>query len=197
MAKAPAPTTHPAFNDGEDDRSARSVDLLRSDEPEDTIRAAPESDNLSAFEAMLENDFEDVALPSPPTMDGWHLCWLTTTSTYDTLQKRSRLGYSPVKQTELPNFVVGDGSPDGLIRCNEMLLCKISADRYQVLMTHYHHKKPLEDEQSVVARMRDTADLRGAAAPPPGSADDENERGMFGVLEQDIRKAQARRPVFV
>ena len=35
---------------------------------------------------------------------GWHLCWLSTTNSYDTIDKRIRLGYVPVKADELPGF---------------------------------------------------------------------------------------------
>jgi hypothetical protein len=43
-------------------------------------------------------------------MPGWHLCWLTTTSAYDTIQKRMRLGYSAVR-LGVPGFDPSNGKP--------------------------------------------------------------------------------------
>lgn len=186
---------HPAFAADDDERSARAGDALRDAAPEDPFRATPESMSLSEFENMLANDFEDVALPNPPAMEGWHLCWLTTTSQYDSMQKRARLGYEPVKQSELPSFTVGNtGVSDGLIRCNEMLLCKISSDRYQAIMSYYHHKRPLQDEQSAFELLKQAAESRGAGAP--GGRVGEQEKGMLGELQQELQTAASRRPVF-
>lgn len=169
----------------DEQRLPRGTDLDASD-----IRATPAM--LSDFERMLEDEFEDVALPSPPPLPGWHLCWLTTNSQYDTMQKRARLGYEPVQQSELPNFVINNGATDGLIRCNEMLLCKIDADRYQVLMTHFHHKRPLEDEASAFRKMKDVADTRDNG----GNSVVRDEAGTISTLQSEINAALRQRPVF-
>lgn len=108
------------------------------------------------YENFLENEFEDVALPQPPLLPGWHLCWLSSTSMYDTLQKRARLGYVPVRQSEMPGFDPSNGAniaqDDGFIKCNEMILCKITDRQYQLYMRHFHHKKPLESEEAALAQ---------------------------------------------
>src|ERR1017187_7160952 len=54
--------------------------------------------------AMLRSEFLQEALPSVPKLPGWHICWLATNSSYDPIHKRMRLGYVPVKATELPGF---------------------------------------------------------------------------------------------
>jgi hypothetical protein len=193
MAKNPAPSSHSLDSD---ERSARfdAVDEQRvprgSDVDATDLRAAPEM--LSDFERMLEDEFEDVALPSPPPLAGWHLCWLTTSSQYDTMQKRARLGYEPVRQEELPTFVINNGSPDGYIKCNEMLLCKISEDRYQVLMRHFHHKKPLEDEASAFRKMKDVADTRDNG----GNSVVQDEAGTITTMQAEINAAMRLRPTF-
>jgi hypothetical protein len=84
------------------------------------------------------------ALPKLPDMDGWHLCWLSTTNSYDSIDKRMRLGYVPVKSDELPGYEdyrVKSGEHVGYISCNEMLLFKLPMDIYQEVMAYHHHEK--------------------------------------------------------
>jgi hypothetical protein len=96
----------------------------------DPSREAPEDQFVSADERrkMWKDEWTQSALPSVPEMKGWHLCWLSTTNSYDSIDKRIRLGYSPVKAEELPgmdNNKVKAGEHAGFISCNEMLLYKI------------------------------------------------------------------------
>lgn len=111
------------------------------------------------FEKFMEAEFTQTALPNPPALKGYHLTWLTTSSQYDSVQKRQRLGYQPVRQSEMPNFDASGGQTlagfDGYVTCNEMVLFKIQEDRYQKIMAYYHHKKPLEEEDGVVGRFND------------------------------------------
>jgi hypothetical protein len=69
-------------------------------------RAAPEEKFHSTQERrkMWSEEWTQSALPKLPEMDGWHLCWLSTTNSYDSIDKRIRLGYVPVKSEELPGF---------------------------------------------------------------------------------------------
>lgn|SRR5574337_258913 len=110
------------------------------------------------LEKLIESEFEQTALPSPPPLPGYHLCWLTTQSQYDTIQKRQRLGYQPVRQDEVPGFDPSNGqalaSYQGFVTCNEMVLFKIADERYQAIMRYFHHKKPLEEEASIVATIQ-------------------------------------------
>ena len=85
-------------------------------------------------------------------MDGWHLCWLSTTNSYDSIDKRMRLGYVPVKADELPGYEdyrVKSGEHVGFISCNEMLLFKLPMDIYQEVMTYHHHDKPREEAEKI------------------------------------------------
>ena len=108
------------------------------------------------FERMLQDEFSQTALPSPPMLPGYHLVWLTTTSQYDNIGKRQRLGYTPVRQSELPGFDPSNGQTlegyDSLVHCNEMVLFKIPEQKYQQIMGFFHHKKPMEEEEGVVSR---------------------------------------------
>lgn len=107
---------------------------------------------------LIRDEFRQEALPSPPEIPGWHTCWLSTTSTYDPISKRQRLGYVPVAPEELRGFKVekaGSGEFQGAVTCNEMVLFKIPQEVYEMIMREFHHDQPLREEE----RLRDQ--LRG------------------------------------
>ena len=155
-------------------------------------RAAPEEKFISTQERkkMWSEEWTQSALPKLPSMDGWHLCWLSTTNTYDTIDRRIRLGYVPVKSEELPGYEdyrVKDGEHVGYISCNEMLLFKLPMDIYQEVMTHMHHDKPREEAEKIKIQLEN---LQGR---------DSNGRNLmavegegFGSIEQQPNKT----PVF-
>lgn len=92
------------------------------------------------------------ALPKLPEMEGWHMCWLSTSNSYDSIDKRMRLGYVPVKADELPGYEqyrVKEGEHVGFISCNEMLLFKLPMDIYQEAMTHMHFDLPNEEAEKM------------------------------------------------
>jgi hypothetical protein len=120
----------------------------------DYDRAAPEEQSALSDERrkMWKDEWTQSALPNAPTIPGWHLCWLSTTNSYDSIDKRIRLGYVPVKADELPgmeNNRVKAGEHVGFIACNEMLLYKIPEDIYQDVMAHFHHEAPLEEANKI------------------------------------------------
>jgi len=120
----------------------------------DESREAPEDKFVSAEERrkMWKDEWTQSALPAIPAIKGWHLCWLSTTNSYDSIDKRIRLGYVPVKAEEVPgmeNNKVKAGEHVGFIACNEMLLYKIPNDMYQDVMAHFHHEAPLEDANKI------------------------------------------------
>jgi hypothetical protein len=54
---------------------------------------------------MWKDEWTQSALPNAPLIPGWHVCWLSTTNSYDSIDKRVRLGYIPVKeQTMCPGL---------------------------------------------------------------------------------------------
>jgi hypothetical protein len=120
----------------------------------DTVREAPEDTFVSSEERrkMWKDEWTQSALPNVPELKGWHVCWLSTTNSYDSIDKRIRLGYTPVKAEEIPgfeNYRVKAGEHDGCIACNEMILFKIPEDRYQDIMAHFHHDMPLEEATKI------------------------------------------------
>ena len=120
----------------------------------DASREAPEDTFVSAEERrkMWKDEWTQSALPNVPALKGWHLCWLSTTNSYDSIDKRIRLGYTPVKSDDIPGFEnwrVKAGEHTGFIACNEMLLYKIPEDIYQDIMAHFHHDAPLEESGKI------------------------------------------------
>ena len=117
---------------------------------EDASRAAPEDKFISTQERrkMWSEEWTQSALPKLPNLSGWHLCWLSTTNSYDSIDKRIRLGYVPVKSEELPGYEdyrVKSGEHIGYVSCNEMLLFKLPMDVFQEVMTYQHYEKPRDE----------------------------------------------------
>ena len=120
----------------------------------DENRESPESQFASSDERrkMWKDEWQQSALPTLPSIPGWHLCWLSTTNAYDSIDKRIRLVYVPVNPEECPgfdNYRVKAGEHVGFIACNEMLLYKIPMDMYQDIMAYMHHEAPLEEAQKI------------------------------------------------
>ena len=116
---------------------------------------------------MWSDEWTQSALPKLPNMTGWHLCWLSTTNSYDSIDKRIRLGYIPVKSEELPGYEdyrVKAGEHVGYISCNEMLLFKLPMDIFQEVMMHMHHEKPRDEAEKIrvqVENMQGARDSNG------------------------------------
>lgn len=146
------------------------------------------------LDKIIAAEFEQTALPEPPPLPGWHLCWCSTTSQYDSLQKRQRLGYMPVRRDEMPGFDASNGANlanfEGFVTCNEMILCKIAEPRYQALMRYFHHKRPLQEEEAIIAK---TDAAKQELEDRSGRKLVQSE-GMDGMedLERSVRVAQAR-----
>lgn len=167
-------------------RGDRNIDPIRDDKH---INVSDDD-----FEELLRGGFNDARLPNPPKMEGWHLCWLTTQSSSDPLHKRLRLGYIPVRSSEMPEFDPSNGQKlsghEDFVTCNEMILCKFPMDRYQRYMQMFHHQKPLEDEEGVVAQAkRNDEDSSGRRLQ-------EEEGDGISDMERQIRDAKRNRPVF-
>jgi hypothetical protein len=136
----------------------------------DPVREAPEETFVSSEERrkMWKDEWTQSALPNAPDIPGWHLCWLSTTNSYDGIDKRIRLGYVPVKAEDIKgfeNYRVKAGEHVGFIACNEMLLFKIPMDQYQEIMAHFHHDAPLEEANKIKLQAEQSVgrDSRGRA----------------------------------
>jgi hypothetical protein len=143
-----------------------------------------------AFEKFIAEEFTETALPSPPPIPGWHLCWLTSSSAYDSIHKRMRMGYVPVRRSDMPDFDPSNGQKlagyDENITCNEMVLFKLEDSKYQAIMRHFHHTKPLQEEEGIVARAPESKNTQRV-----GGEDD-----ALSAMEREIAIAKRARPVF-
>ena len=120
----------------------------------DKTRAAPEDSFASSAESrrMFRSEWMQEALPTPPEIPGFHLCWLSSTNQYDPIHKRLRMGYTPVKAEELPgfeNYHVKAGELEGHVACNEMILYKMPNELYQEIMAEMHHYAPMEEQEKI------------------------------------------------
>lgn len=121
-------------------------------------RAVTENRVLSDDERveMFRQQFNQSALPDLPKIDGWHVCWLTTTNKSDSIQSRMRLGYEPVKPEDIPGWeyvTVKSGEYEGMIGVNEMLAFKLPQSLYERFMKEVHYNEPLRQEE----KLTDTA----------------------------------------
>ena len=133
-------------------RNTRAGRETRADD--DASRRPPEEQFVSSEERRraFRSEWLQEALPTPPEIPGFHLCWLSTTNQYDPIHKRLRLGYMPVKAEEVHGFEtyrVKSGEHEGFVACNEMILYKLPIDVYQDLMAEMHHYAPLDEQEKV------------------------------------------------
>jgi hypothetical protein len=155
---------------------------------QDLSRAAPEEAFISKQERrkMWSDEWTQSALPKVPEIPGWHLCWLSTTNGYDSIDKRMRLGYVPVKADELPgfdNYRVKAGEDIGFIACNEMRLYKLPMDVYQEVMTQMHHEAPNEESDKVQVQVEQLQGNRDSSGRSLGSVEGEG----FGNLNRNVQ----------
>ena len=173
-----------------DERLAKEVGASRrSRQSEDRQvterRDMSDNDRLNMFRNQLFND----ALPDLPQIPGWHLCWLTTTNTRDSIHRRMQLGYEPVRPEEVPGMEYATqktGEWAGMIGVNEMLAFKLPMSLYEMFMQEAHHDAPNREE----GKLADTADfIRNQAA-----------RDNVEVYEdegyQELRHSAPRRGIF-
>lgn len=155
---------------------------------EDAERLPPEEQFHSTQERrrMWSDEWTQSALPKVPEIPGWHLCWLSTTNGYDSIDKRMRLGYVPVRADELPgfdNYRVKAGEDIGFIACNEMRLYKLPMEVYQEVMTQMHHDAPNEESDKVQVQIEQLQGNRDSSGRSLGSVEGEG----FGNLNRNVQ----------
>jgi hypothetical protein len=149
-------------------RIKRDLDDRIADRAQEVVadRAVVGESDLARRERLdaFRDKWANSALPDLPgnIIPGMHLCWLSTTNTYDSIDKRMALGYEPVKASELGKGFEGlgkmnSGKFEGCVSCNEMVLFKLPEDIYQEVMRMLHLEDPLEHQKNITAQVRDTA----------------------------------------
>ena len=162
------------------DRVAETKERMLSEDPD----AKSKRERAAAFRDKWQNN----ALPDLPEniIPGFHLCWLSTTNNYDSIDKRMALGYEPVKASELGKGFenlgkMSSGKFEGCVSCNEMVLFKLPEELYQEVMRMMHLEDPLEHQRNITAAVRNTAqEGKGGRSILEG-----------GILEMDKEAAKA------
>lgn len=159
MANARIKRDNSATRDLDDRLASRAGEVVASRNSASEADLA-RKERLDAFRDKWANS----ALPDLPKdiIPGFHLCWLSTTNTYDSIDKRMALGYEPVKAGELGKGFealgkMSSGKFEGCVSCNEMVLFKLPEDVYQEVMRMLHLEDPLEHQRNITAQVRDTA----------------------------------------
>ena len=149
-------------------RIKRDLDDRLADRVQETKEriAADDPSNKSKRERAeaFRDKWQNSALPDLPAgiIPGFHLCWLSTTNNYDSIDKRMALGYEPVKASELGKGFEGlgkmsSGKFEGCVSCNEMVLFKLPEEIYQEVMRMMHLEDPLDHQKNITAQVRSTA----------------------------------------
>lgn len=156
----------PKGNDesGNDARLSRGSSPAENRQPRSEESRAVTDDRTSkeARMNMFRNELFQSAMPKLPPIDGYHVCWLTTTNPRDSIANRMQLGYEPIKASEVPGFdavTVKTGDYAGCIGVNEMLAFKIPLELYEMYMMHNHHDAPNSEEDKLKAAIEEGTQL--------------------------------------
>jgi len=136
-------------------KDARLKSEARRDRHEDNReiaddRVLQDAERLNEFRQQF---FQSV-LPDLPKIPGYHTVWLTTSNPQDPISRRMRLGYEPVKASDIPGWEslsLKTGEYAGCIGVNEMIAFKIPLHLYEAFMREVHHDQPWEEEEKLGA----------------------------------------------
>lgn len=140
-------------------------------------RAYTEDERLEMFRMQLYND----RLPNLPDIPGYHVCWLTTANTGDTIQSRSRMGYELIRAEDVPGMdliIQKTGDYVGCVMVNEMIAAKLPTSLYLRYMQEAHHDAPMREEN----KLEETAQMMREQAERSGGrlVEEDDVRGGYG-----------------
>ena len=116
---------------------------------------------------LFRQQFHQHVLPDLPEISGYHVCWLTTTNPRDSIHMRMRLGYEPIRASDMPGYdlySMKTGEWAGFIGVNEMLAFKLPEALYQRYMNEAHNVAPMQEQAritSVIDELSDQAQQQG------------------------------------
>ncbi len=124
-----------------------------------TDRNVTQNRELSDDERVAEfrQQYFQSALPDIPKIKGYHVCWLTTENPRDPIHARVRLGYEPIKASDIPGWNHSElktGEWAGCIGVNEMIAFKLPLELYEQYMRINHHEAPLNEEEKLSSQIR-------------------------------------------
>lgn len=92
-------------------------------------------------------------LPNLPRMDGYHVCWLTTSNPRDSISWRKSIGYELIRVEDCENWHGAGVQPDasGVVTVNEMVAARIPIRLYNRLENAVGHYLPLKEEEKLRA----------------------------------------------
>jgi len=159
-----------ALSTQRDERLARDNGEAQKDRAseERAVTQSREISDSARLEAFRHSFFQS-ALPDIPKIPGYHTCWLTTTNPRDSIAARARLGYEPIKASDIPGWEYASmktGDYEGCIGVNEMVAFKIPDELYNLYMTEAHHNQPLQEE----GKLQSTLEVIAAEARRKGSS---------------------------
>jgi hypothetical protein len=117
---------------------------------------------------MFRQSFFQSALPDLPRIEGFHVCWLTTTNPRDPIHSRIRLGFQLIRAAEIPGWDhsnVKTGDYEGCVGVNEMVAAKLPLSLYQRYMQEAHHDAPAREE----GKLTETAEFLRQQAQGAGA----------------------------
>lgn len=185
-----------AQSPNQDERIAKRPDVnqergsrLSSERAVTQDREMTDADRLAEKLAILRD--VNTKLPSPPSIPGFHQCWLTTNNASDPLEHRFRLGYVLVKPEEHPGFALPTQQASQVasdrIAVNEMVLAKIEIGLWESYMKHLHHDLPLEQAEGLKNSVQITRDGRGREIAYTGGEFRNSMTDGFSTLNRPAR----------
>lgn len=153
-------------------------------------RNVAENRELSDDQRVEEfrQQFFQSALPDIPKIDGYHVCWLTTENPRDPIHSRIRLGYEPIRLSDIPGWDhsgIKTGEWEGCIGVNEMIAFKLPLELYEQYMRINHHEQPLEEERALSSQLREIeAEMNAAAKRGTISLELEDGTAALGVAPE-------------
>ena len=146
----------PSLN--EDSRLKKSAgesreDRAMKDRPITENRQLTDKERAEAY----RKQFYKTHLPDLPPIKGFHVCWVSTNNPSDTVQYRMRLGYVPIRITEVPGFEhlsVKAGEWVGCVGVNEMIAMKIPKHLAEEYHRYSHHDAPLDEERGILEKVQ-------------------------------------------
>ncbi len=142
----------------------RQAQSCSSRRPTSETRGLSKSDRIARFRTEMYNN----VLPTLPDIPGFHVCWLSTTNSSDSVQRRESQGYERIRPDEMPGFehiTLNSGPSAGYIGLNEMVAAKLPLDMWEEYMHISHHERPLDQEE----KLRDTVRFIQQAAQEGGA----------------------------
>jgi hypothetical protein len=136
-----------------DEKDVRSESGDVRADREDSDRPISEDPELSdSVRLEMLRGGGQAILPDIPQIDGYHVCWLSTTNGSDPIHRRMQLGYSPIKASDIPGFAhagLKSGEFQGCVSVNEMIAFKIPLRLYNEYMKEMHYRAPNREEEAV------------------------------------------------